>query len=255
VDSLLRSGDISLEGHLARPAAAPGRWIPGVVLAHGFPTTHAGAEHAAHTMPELADRIANEMGWYALAFAFRGCGTSGGEFSLRGWLEDLLAASAFVRRQPDAGGVWLVGFGTGGALAVCAGAHDPGVRGVAAVAAPADFDDWAGRPRRLAQHAADLGLVARQEIAGFDQWARQLRDLRAVACAPKLAPRPLLVLHGAEDEVVPPFDARVLADAHGSADLRLLEGGAHQLRHDPRAVAVLLGWLDRQRNDAVASRT
>jgi putative redox protein len=65
----------------------------------------------------------------------------------------------------------------------------------------------------------------------------------------------LLVLHGAEDEVVPPFDARVLADAHGSADLRLLEGGAHQLRHDPRAVAVLLGWLDRQRNDAVASRT
>ena len=47
----------------------------------------------------------------------------------------------------------------------------------------------------------------------------------------------------------------VLADAHGSADIRIIEGGAHQLRHDPRAVAVLLGWLDRQRAAAAAERS
>jgi uncharacterized protein len=67
-----------------------------------------------------------------------------------------------------------------------------------------------------------------------------------------MAPRPLLVLHGSDDEVVPVFDARVIADAHGEAELRIVEGGAHQLRHDPRAVAVLLGWLDRQRSQASA---
>jgi putative redox protein len=50
--------------------------------------------------------------------------------------------------------------------------------------------------------------------------------------------------------VVPVFDARVLADAHGAADLRIIEGAGHRLRHDPRAVATLLGWLDRQRNEA-----
>jgi putative redox protein len=50
------------------------------------------------------------------------------------------------------------------------------------------------------------------------------------------------------------FDARVLADAHGDADLRIIDGGGHQLRHDPRAVAVLLGWLDRQRGQASAAR-
>ena len=66
--------------------------------------------------------------------------------------------------------------------------------------------------------------------------------------APRLSPRPLLVLHGSDDESVPVFDARVLADAHGAADLRIIDGAGHQLRHDPRAVAVLLGWLDRQRN-------
>jgi fermentation-respiration switch protein FrsA (DUF1100 family) len=64
----------------------------------------------------------------------------------------------------------------------------------------------------------------------------------------------LLVLHGSEDDAVPVFDARVLADAHGDADLRIIEGGPHQLRHDPRALAVLLGWLDRQRDLAAAAR-
>jgi uncharacterized protein len=29
-------------------------------------------------------------------------------------------------------------------------------------------------------------------------------------------------------------------------DLRLLSGAGHRLRHDPRAVAALLGWLGRQ---------
>ena len=53
-----------------------------------------------------------------------------------------------------------------------------------------------------------------------------------------------------EDEAVPPFDARVLADAHGSAELRMINGAGHELLHDPRAVAVLLGWLDRQRSQA-----
>jgi putative redox protein len=29
-------------------------------------------------------------------------------------------------------------------------------------------------------------------------------------------------------------------------ELRLITGAGHGLRHDPRAVAVLIGWLDRQ---------
>jgi putative redox protein len=45
---------------------------------------------------------------------------------------------------------------------------------------------------------------------------------------------------------VPSLDARALADCHGSAELRIIQGAGHRLRHDPRAVAVLLGWLERQ---------
>lgn len=253
MEHLFSSGEVALAGHLSRPHAAPGRSVPAVVISHGFPTVQRGRKNSALSFPELADRIANEMGWYALAYNFRGCGNSEGDFSLAAWLDDLLAAVDFVGGQPDAGGVWLVGFGTGGALSVCAAAREPSVRGVAAVASPADFDDWASHPRRLLQHARELGIVATPSFPrSTDAWARQLRDLRPVACATTLAPRPLLVLHGGDDDVVPVFDARVLADAHGSADLRIIDGGGHQLRHDPRAAAILLGWLDRQRSAPAA---
>jgi putative redox protein len=57
-----------------------------------------------------------------------------------------------------------------------------------------------------------------------------------------------MVLHGDDDESVPTADARALAEAHGSAELRIIAGAGHRLRHDPRALAVLFGWLDRERS-------
>jgi len=219
------------------------------VLCHGFPVGVAGAAASAVSFPQLADRIASEMGWAVLTFNFRGSGRSEGDFSLRGWLDDVFAAIDHLAGLDRVRGVWLAGFGTGGALCVCAGAIRPEVEGVAALAAPADFDDWANHPRRLLQHARDIDLIS---TVGFprslDGWSRELREIRPVVAVRDLAPRPLLVVHGSEDEAVPPFDARVLSDAHGSADLRIIGGAGHQLRHDPRALAVLLGWLDRQKH-------
>ncbi len=244
------SGGNLLAAHLARPPVrADVTQVPAVVLAHGYPTDVQEAAQAAAALPELADRIAAEMGWLALAVAFRGCSGSEGSFSLGGWLADLQASVAHLRTTENVSGVWLAGFGTGGALAICAAAANDDVEGVAALGAPADFDDWASHPRRLLEHAREVGMVEDPMFPpSFEAWSRELRDLRAAACAPRLARRPLLVVHGSEDDPVPAFDARVLVDAHGSAELRIVPGAAHRLRHDPRAVAVLLGWLDRQRN-------
>jgi putative redox protein len=76
---------------------------------------------------------------------------------------------------------------------------------------------------------------------------RDIGRIDAVAAAKRLDRRPLLVLHGAEDVEVPVADARALADAgRPSSELRLVPGAAHRLRHDPRAIATLLGWLTRQ---------
>lgn len=243
------SGNL-LAAHLVRPPVrADVTSVPAVVLAHGYPSDVNAASVAASALPELADRIASEMGWLAMALAFRGCGGSEGNFSLRGWLDDLLAAVAHLEDDETVSGVWLVGFGTGGALSICAAAERPEVRGVAALGAPADFDDWASHPRRLLEHAREVGMIREATFpSNMDAWSRELRELRAVAAAPLLAPRPLLVLHGSDDDLVPVFDARVLVDAHGDAELRIISGAGHRLRHDPRAVAVLLGWLDRQAN-------
>ena len=42
----------------------------------------------------------------------------------------------------------------------------------------------------------------------FDEWAREFRRFRPVDAARRLAPRPLLVMHGDDDESVPTVDAR-----------------------------------------------
>jgi alpha/beta superfamily hydrolase len=247
-------GEVGIWGHLARPRSAPGTWTPGLIICHGFPPARDGGQLSARSFPELADRIATELGWAVLVFCFRGCGESEGDFSMGGWLADLRAASDYLHGLDEVQAVWMAGFGTGGALALCAAADDDRVRGVATMGSPADFDDWAGHPRRLLLHARNAGIIRSSSFPpSIDPWSRELREIRAVAAAPRLWPRALLVLHGSDDESVPVFDARVLADAHGDADLRVIEGAGHQLRHDPRAVAVMLGWLDRQRSQATSS--
>src|SRR6478609_811669 len=250
------SGGVEIAGHLARPRIAPGTSVPALVISHGFPHLKQGAGLSARSFPDLADPIATEMGWMVLVYTFRGCGESAGDFSLLGWRDDLLAAAEFLRGTDEVKGVWCAGFGTGGALSVCAAGIDDRIRGVATLGAPADFDDWANHPRRLLQHARETGIIRSASYPpSFDLWAREIREVRAVAAIEDLRPRPLLVMHGSDDEVVPVFDARVLADEHGEADLRIIEGGGHQLRHDPRAIAVLLGWLDRQRTLSAPERS
>ncbi len=239
-----------LAAHLALPRArADVTASPAVVVAHGYPSSVGSAGAAAQTMPELADRIASEMGWVAMTPELRGCGDSEGCFSLGGWLDDVLAAVADLEARVDVSGVWVAGFGAGGALGIVAGARDPRVRGVAAMGAPADFTDWASHPRRLLEHSRAVGLVRDRHFPpSYEAWVDELRTISAVEAAADLAPRPLLVAHGSDDELVPAFDARVIADAHMAGELRIIHGAGHRLRHDPRAVATLLGWLDRQRH-------
>jgi uncharacterized protein len=225
--------------------------LPGVVIAPGYPSGTDRGAGAMATHPHLADRIANEMGWVALAMSYRGTGESQGDFSLSGWLADLVAAVDHLLGFERVNGVWLAGFGTGGALSICAGARDLRVRGVATLGAPADFDDWARHPRRLLLHSRSIGIVRTSGFpASLDDWASGLRTLRASVAVAELAPRALLVMHGSDDAVVPVDDARAVAEAHGTADLRIIKGAGHELRQDPRAMATLLGWLDRQRRRA-----
>ncbi len=244
------SGSLTLGSYLAVPPG-PATSMPGVILCHGFPIGPLDARQSALTFPQLLDRVANELGWVGLTFTFRGCGTSEGDFSMQGWVDDLRAAIDHLEREANPNGIWLIGTNTGGALALCVAADDPRVEGCALLGPRADFDDWAAQPRRFLEYAREIGAIRRPGFpASFDEWSRELRRFRPVDAARRFAPRPLLVMHGEEDESVPVADSRVLAEAHGAAETRVISGAGHRLRHDPRAVAVLFGWLDRQRPPA-----
>jgi uncharacterized protein len=209
----LDSDGVRLRATLATPATAG--QTRGLVLCHA--PLAAGASASDSSYDDLANSLAAATGWTVLTFDFRPA--SAGAPALTAWLNDLRVAVAHIRGLESVAGVWIAGFSVAGALALCLAGEDETIRGVATFGAPAEFDDW----------VVDAGTT---------------RPLQSIS---KIPPRQVLLVHGDADEIVNLADARALADAAGGeVELRMLTGGGHGLRHDPRAIAVLEGWLDRQ---------
>jgi len=243
----LISGGHRLEWHLARPRSSAARDAArsGLVIAHGLPTGPGSAANAAWTYSELADRVASDTGWTALSFCFRGAGASEGQFSPGGWLDDLTAAIELLRSEVPT--VWLLGFGVGGTLALRVAALDPAIGGVAVMATPSDLSNWQTDPAALAAVAHEAGLLDSPSPPDLARWADDARAIDPLGSAAAIPPRPLLIVHGSADEDIPLVDARALADAaEGHGELHVVAMAGHRLRHDPRAVALLLGWLERR---------
>lgn len=239
----------SLKVHVATGSGAPSASMSSaVVLVHDFPFEPGSAERAGRTLPVLADRLADESGWRVLAGCLRGVGGSVGDFSPCGWMEDVRALVGYAVELAVGGGVWVVGFGVGGTVALCEAVADERVRGVGCLGSPASLDDWAQDPKAMLSSARRIGLVTAQGFPpDVGAWARQFLELRALAAARALQEREVLVVHGSDDDDVPVADAKQLADAAGRAgELRVLAGAGHRLRGDPRALAMLIGWLERQ---------
>jgi alpha/beta superfamily hydrolase len=234
---------LALAAHVARPATTAS--VPAVVLCHDFPTPPRGSLASGLTFPELADRIARDIGWMVFTFNFRGTGGSEGDFSVGGWLADQRMAIDYLSAREEVNGVWLVGTGAGGTLALITAARDKRVRGVATLGAQATLRGW--DTSRFIDHCRRMGVL-RTPDAPEDPaaWAKEIAGVNALGAARRLAPRPLLVLHGSDDDVAPVDDARLLAEAHGDAELRIVMMAGRRIRHDPRAIASLFGWLDRQ---------
>lgn len=248
VQCVIESSGLKLVGHVAHPAASLSGIAPaGLVLCHGFPAGPGGAATSGQTYPELAERLAADTGWVVLTFNFRGTGASPGDFSLAGWVDDLRAAIDHLLTTERVSGVWLAGTSTGGALALCEAAEDDRVCGVASFSAPTDFSGWAADPEGFLAHARQIGVIRDPAFPpDVEAWARELREIQPLTVVSKIPPRPILLVHGADDDVVAVEDARALADAAGpSVELRVLGEAGHRLRHDPRAVAVLIGWMER----------
>jgi len=233
-------------GALRVYTATRGPTTPVLLVCPELPIVEGGTGDVAPGYETLADRLAQESGWRVVSPMPRGIGGSHGDFSASGWLADM--ASVLDHDVTPDGGAWAAGFGLGGAVALRLAAGDERVRGVACLGTPADISGWVADPQLFAERCRRAGIIGAGFPADPVAWAGELADLTPVDAVMALAARPLLVVQGSDDTLLTSAAARTLVDAAvGPCELRMVPGAGHGLRADPRAVATLVGWLERQR--------
>jgi alpha-beta hydrolase superfamily lysophospholipase len=188
---------------------------PGVALVHGWESAR------DRTLPHA--QVLHALGLHVLTIDVRGHGANPAELlplSVGEYAADARGAAAWLRDREEVDGVALLGHSMGAAGVLVAAADDPGIDAVIAVAAPAD-------PARLTRQTFRL---ARLPIPGIVAWplawlttrvylrprghtvasvsaTRAVRDIAA----------PVLLVHGADDGVVPASDLARLAAARRTA--------------------------------------
>jgi alpha-beta hydrolase superfamily lysophospholipase len=159
-----------------------------------------------------------QHGFNVLLFDFRAHGESDGRTSSLVYYErrDLLAAIAYLR-QRGIEEVGLMGFSMGAAVATAAAPLSRAVRAVVADSAFAELRTilvsylrQQGVPNRIASGLAALIIW----VAGL-RLRCHLPDADPLHWVGRIAPRPLLLIHGGQDQGIPVSDASRLYEAAG----------------------------------------
>ena len=224
--------------------------FPGLVICHGMP---AGSPSSLDTQPgddgldypALADLFAS--GGVATAiFNFRGTGESGGNFHPLGWAHDLGAMLSWMSENPqvDSGRIAVLGSSLGAAVSIYVTAHCQEVACLVAFASPAVLKPRT-QPSEAVERLRKLGVIRDPSFpSSLDAWNREYAELNPLDWISRVAPRPLLILQGEADDVVPPMNARSLFDMAGeSKEIKLLPGVGHRFRSEPVAISAALDWL------------
>ena len=77
-----------------------------------------------------------------------------------------------------------------------------------------------------------------------EEWLSGFRLVSPIRYVAGIAPRPLLLVHGSQDETVEVSHAHKLYDRAGEPkQLIVVDGAGHRLRQNNRAVATVIDWL------------
>ncbi len=227
---------------------------PVVCICHGIPTD----AQAANTRIKdrgyagLAENICGE-GFTVLVFNFRGTGGSQGNFDILDWTYDLRAAIDYLLSLPEVSGsrLSLLGFSGGAAVAVYQAAQDKRISSLAVCACPAEFDSLVterGQSPSIIDHFRGIGIIRDKGFpSSTKNWLDSFRQVRPIDYVAQISPRPLLLVHGFQDEVVAVSHAHKLyAQAGEPKQLVIIEGVGHRLRRDERAMSIVTHWLKSQ---------
>lgn len=195
-----------------------------IVICHGFAMNR-------HELLDLAEGLRGR-GHAVLLFDFRAHGASEGVRSTIGYREagDIGAAVAWLRARPELDGrrIGVAGISMGAAATILAAAEQPDIAAVCADSSFATLRDVA---------AAGLRQIHRLPAFPFAPLIVRFGELltrasiglnRPIDAVAAIAPRPLLLIHGADDGLIPLDNARALYEAAGEPkELWVLPGLGH----------------------------
>lgn len=231
---IITDDGIDLSAVLETPAGTAGADdCPLAILLHGFTS----ARDRPHTL--LAAAAMRAAGCATVRFDLYGHGESGGEFrkhTLHKWISNTLAVIDWVR---DLGYTDLIlsGHSQGGLVAaLAAGMEADRIRGLI-LRAPAFMIPQGAREGSLLgfrfdpDHIPDTVPVYK----GLTLDGNYIRVAQTI-CAEKTATRfkgPVLILHGDEDDTVPPADSERMADRYADCELAVMHGETHHFDRHP----------------------
>ncbi|MFC1914113.1 alpha/beta hydrolase [Chloroflexota bacterium] len=220
---------------------------PTVCLCHGIPSGNP-PDPGDGGYPALAERICRE-GFAVLIFNFRGTADSGGNLDLLGWTRDLQAVIDYLRDLPevDKSRLSLVGFSGGAAVSAYVAAGDSRVSSVALCSCPAEFTllTRTDNPLSIIDRFRNIGAIRDEDFPpSVEEWLNSFRLIRPIDYIARIAPRPVLLVHGNSDKTVDISHAhRLYAKAGEPKQLEIIAGAGHRLRREDRAIEAVLTWL------------
>lgn len=276
------SDGLTLSGVLHIPdGTPPGARLPAFLVLHGF----MGSKDESHA--EIQARMLEDYGYAALRFDMRGCGDSGGTrgFVLcMDQVADTRNAVTFLAQRPeiDPARIGVIGHSFGAAVSVYTGSVDERVAVVISSCgwghgarkfqgqhpgpeAWGKFTDMLARGRAHKEKTGESLWVSRWDVVPIPEHLRKhvppkaqttvpvetaqsMYDFMAEEVVGKIAPRPLLLLHTADDQITPTEQSiRMFERAGMPAELYLITGESHfPLAGDGKpARDIIKGWLDR----------
>ena len=210
----LRLHGLYLAGRAASPA---------LLLCHGY--------YRSLAEPFSLGCELNRLGYHVFLFDFRGCGLSGGRFTTLGYQEvaDVLGAVDYLRERLGQVSLGVLGISMGAVAALRAA---PDCSTIAAIVADSAYADLKDTIRHKTMETLRLPPLVGLGWASIriGEWLSggDLAAVRAEDAAPRLAPRPLLLIFGERDDYLPPNNAQRLFQAAGEPkELWLAPGSGH----------------------------
>jgi fermentation-respiration switch protein FrsA (DUF1100 family) len=239
-----KSGDLNLYGEIFHPDCANNN-LPVLCFCHGIPAV--AYNPAEQGYAALAEYFCMN-GFTAFTFNFRGAGLSQGNFDIFGWTDDLTAAINYLKTRDEITSTKLItiGFSGGAAVSIYVAAKDKRISSLAALACPATFDFLIGEnTEQIIKHFRNIGVIKDDAFPrSVDKWLESFSLISPINFIDKISPRSLLLVHGDEDDTVPPEHARRLFDkARQPKKLDIISGVGHRLRLSNKANETVLNWL------------